>query len=173
MKQPHARPRISYLRHRSFRESFHALPGLPASLINNQTINMKTILLATLALAAIAAPVQAAAKPFVVDNVAIATLDGKIPKGAPVFKKGDVIKLNIKSKKLTGPKRIAIPHLKSSATDVIYSKIIAKQGKADVATVKRSAGQIINVNLAFTRKVASPIPGVTAPGLVTYILLPK
>jgi hypothetical protein len=136
---------------------------------------MKTILLATLALAAIAAPVQAAKKSFVVDNVAIATLDGKIPDGAPVFKKGDVIKLNIKSgKKVTGPKKIEIPFLKSSATDDIYSKIIAKQGKSDVATVKKNtSGKIINVNLAFTRKVASPIPGVTAPGIVTYILLPK
>jgi hypothetical protein len=134
---------------------------------------MKTILLAALALAAVAVPVQAAAKPFKVETVAITTLDGKVPKGAPVFKKGEIVKLNIKAKRLTGPKQISIPHARTTATEVIYSLILGAKGKSDVATVTKVSGKINRVELVFTRKVASPIPGVTMPGLVTYTLIPK
>jgi hypothetical protein len=134
---------------------------------------MKTILLATLALAAVAAPVQAAKKAFKVETIAIATLDGKSPKGAPVFKKGDIVKLDIQKKKLNGPQGISIPLLRSTATEVIYSLILAKKGKSDVATVSKVSGKINRVELVFTREIASPLPGVTMPGLVTYTLLPK
>jgi hypothetical protein len=134
---------------------------------------MKTILLAALALAAVAAPVQAAKKPFKVVTVTITTLDGKTPDGAPKFKKGDTIKLNIKPKKLTGPEEISIPHARTTASEIIYSLIDGKKGKSDVATVTKVSGKINRVELVFTRRVASPIPGVTMPGLVTYTLIPK
>lgn len=134
---------------------------------------MKAILLATLAIAAAVAPVQAAVKSFKVETVAIVTLDGKIPKGVPVFQKGKIIKLNIKPKRLTGPQEISIPLTRTTATETIYSLILGNKGKSDVATVTKVSGKINRVELVFTRKVASPIPGVTMPGLVTYTLSPK
>lgn len=134
---------------------------------------MKLILLATLAIAAIVSPVQAAAKPFKVENVVITTMDGKIPKGTPVYNRGATVKLNIQAKRLTAPKKVTIPVLRTTDTEIVYSKIDGKQGKSDVATVTKQDGKITRVVLVFTRKVASPFPGVTMPGLVTYTLVPK
>jgi hypothetical protein len=134
---------------------------------------MKTILLVCIGIVAAIAPVHAASKSFKVTDVVIVSLTNKIPPGAPVFKKGATVKLNISKKRVTGQKGISIPLIRGSATEDIYTKIIARQGKSDTATVSKFGGKITGVNLNFTRKIASPIPGVTMPGQVTYILEPK
>ncbi len=136
---------------------------------------MKTILLAALALVAAAAPVQAVARTFVVKSVNIMSPQNKFPTGAPSFKKGAIVKLNITKKKVTGPKKISIPSKKKSAAADVYNKSVPKQGKSDTATVRKNKTKVIAVELSFTRKVSQKFMGrtVKTTGMVTYILEPK
>lgn len=134
---------------------------------------MKTILLATVAAIATLAPIQAATKAFVVKEVSIVTLNGKIPPGAPVFKKGQVVKLNITPKKLKGPKGIKMSIQSKSVTADSYFQAI-KALTYNQATVHKNTKtkKPIAVDLTCFRPV--PVFGsVTAPGQVSYTLVLK
>ena len=133
---------------------------------------MKTILFAAIAAAATLAPLQAAGvktQTFVVTSVNILTINGKIPPKMPVFKKQDIVKLQITPKKVTGPQKIEISSSsKSVSADTYYDN--NGVGNTDQATVRKdtSTQKVIGVELNFNRPV-TPSGG----GMVTYILAPK
>jgi hypothetical protein len=128
---------------------------------------MKTILLATLAAFAIVAPVQAAAKSYKIVNVVVVSPTGKVP-GAPSFKKGATIKIDVTKKMVTGPQSISIPFKKGSVTEDLYNEVDAKEAKSNTAVVSKSRGKITQIKLNFTRKALGNIPG-----QITYFLQPK
>jgi hypothetical protein len=128
---------------------------------------MKTILLATLTAFAIAAPIQAAAKSYKIVDVVLLSPTGKVP-GAPSFRKGATISIDVTKKVVTGPQKISIPRKKGSATEDLYAKVDARQAKSDTAVVSKSGGKITQIKLNFTRKVLGNIAG-----QITYILQPK
>ncbi len=140
---------------------------------------MKTIVLAALAAVATLAPLHAVEKAFKVTNVLIVTPNSQRPPGAPNFKKGDTVRLDIGKNRVTGPQGITIPIASTSVTADVYNKV-KNVASTDTATIRKNGltgkkSKIIGGELNFTRPVKMSVFGqtITTAGMITYTLEPK
>lgn len=137
---------------------------------------MKTFMLTALAVVATMAPLHAKkvkSQAFTVKEVTIVSVNGKIPTGAATFSKGATVVLKISPKKLTGPKKISLPIESSDITSDFYRKATGtlKYTSANVHK-NTTTGKPVGVDLTFFGPV-KVMGNITAPGQVTYTLVPK